>query len=143
MTFHELVKNSCFLWGPRQTGKSTLLQQKFPKALVFDFLFSRNVERLTAAPDSFRQECLQHKSTGHPVVIDEVQRLTGFLNDVQWLIVNPESPVEREDRPGSESLAPGAAEPLMRDGKSGLFYEQKSAGRRPLPRGPFPLGIPG
>jgi hypothetical protein len=49
--------------------------------------------------------------------------------------VHLELSVEREDRPGSESLAPEAAEPLMRDEKSGLFYEQKSAGRRPLPRG--------
>lgn len=88
LTFDELGKNTCFLWGPRQTGKSTLIREKFPQALVFDFLLSRNVERLTAAPDTFRQECLQHKSTGHPVVIDEVQRLPGFLNDVQWLIVN-------------------------------------------------------
>jgi predicted AAA+ superfamily ATPase len=88
LAFDKLGKNTCFLWGPRQTGKSTLLREKFPGALVFDFLLSRNVERLTAAPDTFRQECLQHKPTGHPVVIDEVQRLPGFLNDVQWLIVN-------------------------------------------------------
>jgi hypothetical protein len=29
--------------------------------------------------------------------------------------INPESSVGREERPGSESLAPEAAEPLMRD----------------------------
>lgn len=88
LTFKDMGKNSCFLWGPRQTGKSTLLRKSFPGALVFDFLLSRDIERLTAAPDTFRQECLFHKRTGRPVVIDEIQRLPDFLNDVQWLIVN-------------------------------------------------------
>jgi predicted AAA+ superfamily ATPase len=88
LTFTDLKKNSCFLWGPRQTGKSTLLRETFPGALVFDFLLSRDFERLMAGPDTFRQECLQHKRTGRPVVVDEVQRLPNVLNDVQWLIVN-------------------------------------------------------
>jgi hypothetical protein len=57
--------------------------------------------------------------------------------------INPESSVGREDQPGSESLAPEAAEPLMRDGKNGLFYEQKSAGRRPLPRGTSASAVAG
>lgn len=88
LDFENLGRNTCFLWGPRQTGKSTLLRQQFPDALVFDFLLSGTIERLTAAPDIFRQECLQHKSTGRPIVVDEVQRLPNFLNDIQWLIVN-------------------------------------------------------
>jgi len=31
----------------------------------------------------------------------------------------------------------------MRDGKDGLFYEQKSAGRRPLPRGTSARAVAG
>ena len=33
-------KESLFLWGARQTGKSTLLKQLFPDALWFDLLKS-------------------------------------------------------------------------------------------------------
>jgi hydrogenase maturation protease len=39
--------------------------------------------------------------------------------------LNPDSPVGREDRPVAELPAPGAAEPLMRDEKSGLFLRTK------------------
>jgi hypothetical protein len=55
------------------------------------------------------------------------------------LLASPESPVEREDRPGSESLVPEVAEPLMRDEKSGIFTNKKvqvvgrsHAGQSPL-----------
>ena len=36
---------SCFLWGPRQTGKSTLLHAKFPGALFYDMLLASNYRR--------------------------------------------------------------------------------------------------
>lgn len=29
---------SAFLWGPRKTGKSTLLHQQFPRSVRFDLL---------------------------------------------------------------------------------------------------------
>lgn len=29
---------SAFLWGPKKTGKTTYLKNKFPKSIVFDFL---------------------------------------------------------------------------------------------------------
>ncbi len=37
-TFHEIGKESTFLWGARQTGKSTLLQTLFPETTYFDLL---------------------------------------------------------------------------------------------------------
>ncbi len=55
--------------------------------------------------------------------------LYGGKGDVVKKSINPESSVGREDRLVAELPAPGAAEPLMRDGKGGCFYEQKSAGR--------------
>ena len=32
---------SAFLWGPRKTGKPTLLSQRFPDAARFDLLAAR------------------------------------------------------------------------------------------------------
>jgi predicted AAA+ superfamily ATPase len=37
-TFHEIGKESTFLWGARQTGKSTLLKTLFPESTYFDLL---------------------------------------------------------------------------------------------------------
>ncbi|MEI8318397.1 MAG: hypothetical protein WCH79_10675 [Planctomycetia bacterium] len=33
-----LAEETCFLWGPRQTGKSTLLGSLFPNAPTYDLL---------------------------------------------------------------------------------------------------------
>ena len=44
--FKDLGTESCFLWGARQTGKSTLLKQIFPDALCFDLLLASEYERL-------------------------------------------------------------------------------------------------
>jgi len=38
--FRGLGDESAFLWGPRQTGKSTLLKMLFPEALYFDLLLA-------------------------------------------------------------------------------------------------------
>jgi hypothetical protein len=40
-TAADLSRNSCFLWGPRQTGKSTLLRELFPNAPTYDLLSAR------------------------------------------------------------------------------------------------------
>jgi predicted AAA+ superfamily ATPase len=36
---------SCFLWGPRQTGKSTLLKALLPTAPYYDLLLSAEYRR--------------------------------------------------------------------------------------------------
>ena len=40
-------KQSLFLWGPRQTGKTTLLKQIYPKAFRVDLLKSDVLMRVT------------------------------------------------------------------------------------------------
>lgn len=83
----NLGKNSAFLWGPRQTGKSTLLKKLFPKSLYYDLLLSDEFVRLSNRPFLLRQEILaNHKKL--PVVIDEVQNIPALLNEVHWLMVN-------------------------------------------------------
>lgn len=46
---------SLFLWGARQTGKSTLLKSLFPDALWFDLLLSDTYLRYKSDPQQFRQ----------------------------------------------------------------------------------------
>lgn len=72
------AKSSCFLWGPRQTGKSTLLRERFPASKRYDLLLSEEYRRLMHQPSLLRQECLSLITRGElkdrPVILDEVQR---------------------------------------------------------------------
>lgn len=84
-----LGKESCFLWGPRQVGKSTLLKELFPAARTYDLLLSTEFERFTRNPALLREELLASPPKGSsPVILDEVQKVPALLDEVQWLIVN-------------------------------------------------------
>lgn len=78
---------SCFLWGARQTGKSTLLKNLFPVSPFYDLLLSDQYGRLQMQPSLLRQELLAAPPKA-PVIIDEVQKIPALLDEIQWLIVN-------------------------------------------------------
>lgn len=84
----DVKKNSYFLWGPRQTGKSTLLHQRFPKAVYYDLLLADEFERLNRDPTIMRSELLANSDIEYPIIIDEVQLVPSLLGEVQWLITN-------------------------------------------------------
>ncbi|MEK6558076.1 MAG: AAA family ATPase [Candidatus Margulisiibacteriota bacterium] len=90
--FEDIDHESYFLWGPRQSGKSTLLRQMFPKSLYFDLLLSTEYRRLLNQPQLLRQQylalSLKEQIDVQPIIIDEVQKIPELLNEVQWLIVN-------------------------------------------------------
>ena len=44
-----------FLFGARQVGKSTLLQERFPDAVYYDLLIDNVRKSFRRNPDSFRQ----------------------------------------------------------------------------------------
>jgi predicted AAA+ superfamily ATPase len=85
--FTGLGGESTFLWGARQTGKSTLLKKLYPEALYFDLLLSAEYERFLRNPSLLR-EILAGTGSSFPVIIDEIQRIPSLLNEVHWLIVN-------------------------------------------------------
>ena len=85
--FKESDRESLFLWGARQTGKSTLLKERYPKTLLFDLLLSDVFERLQRNPSLLR-EIVMAETCPDPVIIDEIQRIPALLNEVQWLMVN-------------------------------------------------------
>ena len=89
LTIPELEEDSVFLWGARQTGKSTLLKSIYPEAHYYDLLLPDVYSRLQRKPELLIQE-LQHLDHNELVVIDEVQMLPNLLNAVHWLIVNRE-----------------------------------------------------
>jgi len=78
-----LTERSLLLLGPRQTGKTTLLQNLFPDATVYDLLQANQFQELSADPTLIRQRL---KNTDTLVVIDEIQKLPVLLDEVHSLI---------------------------------------------------------
>ncbi len=72
-----------FLWGPRQTGKTTLLRQTYPEAVWIDLLKADEYRRYLERPELLREELAPDES--RQVVIDEVQKVPGILDEVHWL----------------------------------------------------------
>jgi uncharacterized protein len=84
--FFELPPSgSCFLFGPRGTGKTTWLREVLPDALHLNLLRADLYRELSARPERLRELVL-----GEPrcevVVIDEVQRVPELLHGVHDLI---------------------------------------------------------
>ena len=78
---------SFFLWGARQTGKTTLLRAAYPDAFWIDLLKSEEYRRYLQHPEVLRQE-LGGEDPSRQIVIDEVQKVPAILNEVHWLIEN-------------------------------------------------------
>ena len=74
-------EQSFFLLGPRGTGKSTWLRATFSHAHVIDLLSEETYQRLLANPGQFADE-LRAVPNGSWVIVDEIQRLPGLLNEV-------------------------------------------------------------
>ena len=76
-----------FLWGPRQTGKTTLLKSAYPDAFWIDLLKADEYRRYLTNPEYLRQELLWQE--GRPfVVIDEIQKVPALLDEVHGLHEN-------------------------------------------------------
>ena len=86
-TFEGVGDESAFLWGARQTGKSTLLKVLFPESIYFDLLLSNEYDRFQRNPALLR-EILAAADTSKVVIIDEIQRIPALLNEIHWMIVN-------------------------------------------------------
>jgi predicted AAA+ superfamily ATPase len=78
-------RQSAFLWGARKTGKSTFLAAAFPRSRTFDFLRTDLALAFGARPAWLRERLLAGPATDleHPVILDEVQKVPGVLDEVQ------------------------------------------------------------
>lgn len=84
LNLKQLIENkSFFLFGPRSTGKSTLMQSQFPKIAVYDLLDAQTFRRLLERPSLLAEE---NAHSSEPIIIDEIQRLPELLNEVHRLI---------------------------------------------------------
>jgi predicted AAA+ superfamily ATPase len=83
-----LARKSVFLFGPRQTGKTTYLehQMKTAPALKISLLDSALFRDLTSKPETLRFMIEGRDIRNAVVVVDEIQRCPDLLNEIQTLI---------------------------------------------------------
>lgn len=81
----KLPQETLFLWGPRQTGKTTLIKTLFPHSYRIDLLRSDDLIRLSRAPSILRDE-IRALEPNQLIVIDEIQKEPALLDEVQYLI---------------------------------------------------------
>ena len=79
------LDGSVFLFGARQTGKSTLLRQEFPGSEYIDLLDTALKNRFRRRP-ALLYEMLHDKPSGTLVIIDEIPEVPEMLNEVHRLI---------------------------------------------------------
>jgi predicted AAA+ superfamily ATPase len=75
---------SAFLWGPRKTGKTTLLKQQFSSAYFIDLLDYDLFLALSQRPTKLRQ--ILEAQPSKTVVVDEIQKIPHLMDEIQWLI---------------------------------------------------------
>lgn len=76
---------SIFLFGARQTGKSTLLRTKFPDAIYIDLLDTETYAKFSRRP-GLLYELYNEKDEKDIIIIDEIQQIPIILNEVHRLM---------------------------------------------------------
>lgn len=115
-----VAKKSHFLFGPRQTGKTSLIRNTLRTDYLFNLLESDTYLNLSREPQRLRQEVVKPATL---VVIDEIQKLPGLLDEVQWLI---------EERGCRFLLTGSSARKLRRGGVNLLGGRARSRTLHPL-----------
>jgi uncharacterized protein len=79
---------SAFLWGARKVGKSTLLRNQFPNSAHLDLLNRENQQIFSKNVSSFQGwvAALPEHQKKLPIIVDEVQKIPGILDDIHSLI---------------------------------------------------------
>lgn len=78
-------ESTYFLWGPRQSGKTTLLKQRYPEACRIDLLRTDERMRYEREPHHLR-EILRAVPNDRTIVIDEIQKVPALLDEVHLAI---------------------------------------------------------
>jgi predicted AAA+ superfamily ATPase len=83
-----LAERSLFLFGPRQTGKSSFIREELRglPALSYNLLDSGLLVRLMADPSFIRREVEARGLRNCVVVIDEIQKCPTLLDEAQLMI---------------------------------------------------------
>lgn len=142
--FFTTKKESFFLFGPRGTGKSTLVKEQYKNALYIDLLEPETFRSFSANPERLRERL--HAETKKPtIIIDEIQKVPDLLSLIHALIEEKEhrqfiltgSSARKLKRTGVDLLAGRATlyslHPFMATELGALFRLNKAVQRGMLP----------
>lgn len=107
-------KISFFLFGPRQTGKSTLIGELLSGNFwSINLLLTEQFSKYSKYPELFRKEGLQkiEKEGVKTIFIDEIQRIPDLLNEIQFLL----------DRKGTQFILTGSSARKLKRGSANLL----------------------
>lgn len=77
-------KRSFFLWGPRQVGKTSLLERTYPETPFISLLLSQELTEFKTRPGRLRERVKALKSRF--IIIDEVQKVPELLDEIHYMI---------------------------------------------------------
>lgn len=80
------LDGSIFLFGARQTGKSTILRQQFGRDSIYIDLLNSELRGRYSRRPVLLYEMLKDKASGTIVIIDEIPEVPQLLNEVHRLI---------------------------------------------------------
>lgn len=106
----QLPKVSFFLFGPRQVGKSTLLE-KIPSLIYIDLLDTEEQLAFNKTPSMLIDRVKTFTGSG-TVIIDEIQRVPKLLDVIHKLM---------EERPELQFVMSGSSARKLRHGASNLL----------------------
>lgn len=78
-----LTKKSIMLLGPRQTGKSTLVQKLFPNAYYVNLSESTTFREISSRPELIRERLSDRTKV---LIIDEAQKIPELFDEVQVML---------------------------------------------------------
>lgn len=124
-----LERKSVFLFGPRQTGKSTWLKNAYPQALYINLLSKSVYDFYLQRPNALDSDItlFKRKKSSNLVIIDEIQKIPSLLDEVHKQI--------EDDKNLRFILTGSSARKLKREGVNLL-------GGRASWRNLFPLTYP-
>lgn len=74
----RIPKQSFFLFGPRGTGKTTWLKEKFPEALFINLLEPYEYRAYKSKPERLR-DTIEANNEKKVIIIDEIQHIPELL----------------------------------------------------------------
>ena len=83
--FFRCPRSHFFLFGPRGTGKTTLLRDRFPEAIFVDLVDPELQREYSARPERLR-ELVAGRPEARDIVVDEIQKVPALLDVVHGLI---------------------------------------------------------
>ena len=112
----QIQKRSLFLFGPRATGKSTLLNLRFPEARFYDLLDNEIYSKLLKYPGLISEESTDDRI----IVIDEIQKLPMLLDEAHRLISSK----------GRRFILTGSSARKLKRGAANLLAIRVKSGRK-------------